>query len=90
MTSGQQLETSDAAHHQFAFLRQVAIECRRSTFVLQKLCSRVGGWEEWYEPRRDAMRADPLMAYFANLRTQIEKEGLPAVIAALVETETAR
>jgi len=60
------LERSDAAHHQFALLRQVAIECRRSTFLLQKLSSRVEGWEEWYEPRQDAMRADPLMAYFAN------------------------
>jgi hypothetical protein len=66
----------------------VVIECRRSTFVLQKLSSRVEGWAEWYEPRQREMRSDPLTRYFADLRTQIEKEGLPAAMAELVDFET--
>lgn len=64
------------------------IEMRRSTFVLQKLSSRVQRWDEFYGPLQEAMRADALMRYFHDLRTQIEKEGLPAAMAELVAVST--
>jgi hypothetical protein len=80
-----QLENGAPAIVQLALIRYVVIECRRSTFVLQKLSSRVEGFDEWYESRRQAMSSDPLMRYFRDLRTQIEKEGLPAAMAELVD-----
>jgi hypothetical protein len=73
---------------QFANIRQVVIECRRSTFVLQKLSSRVVGWTEWWAPHQAAMRADPLMRYFSDLRTAIEKQGLPAAMAEMYDRQT--
>jgi hypothetical protein len=83
-----ELEHGEKATRQLADIRQVVIECRRSTFVLQKLRSRVAGWDEWWAPRQAALRADPLMRYFHDLRTAIEKEGLPAAIAELYDTAT--
>jgi hypothetical protein len=84
----QELETTRDAKRQFALIRQVVIECRRSTFVLQKLSSRVVDWGAWYEVRQKLMRADPLLKYFADLRTQIEKQGLPAAMAEVVDVES--
>lgn len=84
----QELETTRNAKRQFALIRQVVIECRRSTFVLQKLSSRVSDWAAWYEVRQNLMRADPLLKYFADLRTQIEKQGLPAAMAEVVDVES--
>ena len=81
----EELETTHATIVQLALIRWIVIECRRSTFVLQKLRSRVQGWTDWYEPRQGAMRRDPLMRYFHDLRTQIEKQGLPAAMAEVVE-----
>lgn len=80
-----ELEQTRDAKRQFSLIRQVVIECRRSTFVLQKLSTRVSGWDAWYATRQEAMRADPLLRYFADLRTQIEKQGLPAAMAELVD-----
>jgi hypothetical protein len=83
-----ELESGAAAVVQLALIRYVVIECRRSTFLLQKLSSRVGGFEDWYAPRQDALRSDPVMKYFHRLRNQIEKEGLPGTMAELVDTES--
>lgn len=82
------LEHAGQANRQFANIRQVVIECRRSTFVLQKLSSRVDGWAEWWAPHQVAMRADPLMRYFHDLRTTIEKQGLPSAMAELYDIDT--
>ena len=84
----EELEVTSATIVQLALIRWTVIECRRSTFVLQKLSSRVDGWEEWYAPRQESMRDDPLMRYFHDLRTQIEKQGLPAAMAEVVDAET--
>jgi hypothetical protein len=83
-----ELEHGAPAIVQLALIRYVVIECRRATFVLQKLASRVATFRDWYEPRRQAMAADPLMKYFAELRTQIEKEGVPGTMAELVDLES--
>jgi hypothetical protein len=85
-----QLEHGAPAIIQLALIRYVVIECRRSTFVLQKLASRVEGFAEWYEPRQQVMASDALMKYFAGLRTQIEKEGLPSTMAELVDVASGR
>ena len=82
------LEGGAPAVIQLALIRYVVIECRRSTFVLQKLSSRVDGFDTWYEPRRSALAADPLMRYFHDLRNQIEKEGLPGTMAEIVDRES--
>lgn len=82
------LENGALAEEQLARIRQVVIECRRSTFVLQKLSSRVEEFASWYESRRAALKADPLMRYFHDLRTQIEKEGLPGVMAELFDRDS--
>ena len=51
---------------------------RNVTFVLQNLRTiDAAGFDAWYLPRQDAMRADPLMQYFHKLRSVIEKEGGP-------------
>jgi hypothetical protein len=82
------LEYGIDATRQLASIRQIVIECRRSTFVLQKLSSRVPDWDNWWAPHQAAMRGDPLMRYFADLRTTIEKEGLPVVMAEIYDTST--
>lgn len=82
------LEHAALPLRQFANIRQVVIECRRSTLVLQKLSSRVVGWTEWWAPHQAAMRADPLMRYFGDLRTAIEKQGLPAAMAEMYDRQT--
>jgi hypothetical protein len=82
------VEHGAQANRQLANIRQVVLESRRSTFVLQKLSSRVDSWAEWWAPRQAALRADALMRYFADLRTVIEKEGLPAAMAEIYDIET--
>lgn len=53
---------------------------RNVTFVLQNLRTiNAEGFNAWYAPREDAMRADPLLQYFNKLRSVIEKEGGPEV-----------
>lgn len=83
-----ELERGGNTVGQLANLRQVVIESRRSTFVIQKLRSRVVGWDDWWAPHQESMRADPLMRYFHDLRTSIEKEGLPAAMAEIYEVAT--
>ena len=80
-----ELENGAPTEGQLARIRQVVIECRRSTFVLQKLSSRVEGFDDWYQERQAALRSDPLMRYFHTLRTEIEKEGLPGIMAELYD-----
>lgn len=48
---------------------------RSVTFVLQNLSSSVPEFEDWYAPRRDRMRADPVARHFLDLRNRIEKRG---------------
>lgn len=69
-------------------IRGVIVDMRRSTFVLQKLRSRVDGFDAWYEGVQAVLREDALMRYFGHLRNEVEKEGFPGVIAELYFVDT--
>lgn len=46
---------------------------RMVTFALQNLRSKVDGYDEWYAEKQAELKADPLMRFFSDLRTEIEK-----------------
>lgn len=52
---------------------------RSATFVLQKVCSQINGFNLWYEQKRMEMRQDPLLSELVDLRNTSEKEGLVIV-----------
>jgi hypothetical protein len=58
--------------------------------LLQNLSSRVDGFDAWYAVRREALSADPLMQYFHSLRNEIEKQGLPGMMAELFDRESGK
>lgn len=58
-----------------AGLRNVVVFGRAITNVLQNLRSTESDFDAWYLPCVEAMRADALLKYFYNLRSQILKEG---------------
>jgi hypothetical protein len=61
-------------------LRNVAVFGRAVTSVLQTLRNiDRDAFNEWYDPRVEEMRRDPLLRYFYKLRTEILKEGGPQV-----------
>lgn len=64
------------------------VDLRRVTFVLQTLRGRVDGFDDWNREVQEALRSDPLMRYFVELRNEIEKRGLPGVVAELYSLET--
>lgn len=55
-------------------LRNAVIFGRNSTWALQNLKSIVADFEAWYAAKQAEMKADPLMRYFHELRTKIEKQ----------------
>jgi hypothetical protein len=57
-----------------AGLRNVIVFGRAVTFALQNLRDTVPDFEAWYHAQQSAMRANSVMRYFSNLRTQIEKQ----------------
>jgi hypothetical protein len=73
---------------QLASIRAAVVDIRRVTFVLQTLSSRVEGFDDWYAPIQDSLRADPLMRYFVDLRNETEKRGLPGAVAELYDLES--
>ncbi len=58
-----------------AGLRNLVVFGRSVTFVLQNLRSTEPDFDSWYEKYISEMKADPLMAFFNNLRSVILKEG---------------
>jgi hypothetical protein len=50
---------------------------RMVTFTLQNMRNDVGGFNEWYDPIVTELKADPLMKFFWELRTGIEKKAEP-------------
>jgi hypothetical protein len=56
-------------------LRNLIVFGRAVTNVLQKLRSVATEFDAWYQPWVERMRADPIMAYFYKLRSEILKEG---------------
>ena len=83
-----QVECCARPGEQLVQIRSAVVDIRRVTFVLQTLRSRVDGFDEWYEPIQERMRADPLMRYFVELRNAIEKRGLPSPVAELYRLDT--
>jgi hypothetical protein len=72
---------------QLAQIRAAVVDLRRVTFVLQTLRGRVDGFDDWYGEVQEALRSDPLMRYFVELRNEIEKRGLPGMVAELYSLE---
>lgn len=64
-------------------LMNVASFGRSVSFVLQGLTSVNPGFDAWYAPRVEEMRADPLLRYFVDLRNKIEKRGEAEVTNAM-------
>jgi hypothetical protein len=60
-------------------LRNVAVFGVATTQALQGLRSAVGeeAFNEWYAPRREAMRQDELMRYFWDFRVAVLHKGRP-------------
>lgn len=56
-------------------IRNIAVFGRAVTKSLQRLKSRVAGFEEWYIPYREEMKDDPLMKHFWRVRNQVLKKG---------------
>lgn len=57
-----------------AGLMNAVVFGRMATFQLQNLRSIIPDYDDWYGPKQDEMRADPLMKYFCDLRNRIEKQ----------------
>jgi hypothetical protein len=70
-----------------AGLLNVAVFGRAVTNVLQNLRTQASGFEEWYAPKVEEMRADPLLRYFYGLRTSSLKSAdrIPAVSNTFIE-----
>jgi hypothetical protein len=83
-----QIECCHEPGKNLARIREAVTDMRRITFVLQKLKTRVDGFEDWYVGVQDELRSDPLMRYFVELRNEIEKQGLPGALAELYRTDT--
>ena len=56
-------------------VRNLIVFGRAVTNVLQNLRSTEPTFDAWYQPFVDQMRADPLLRYFYQLRSEILKEG---------------
>ncbi len=69
------LKNTQDPERRIAALHNVVVTGRAVTNVLQKLRSRVEGFDDWYQPWEDEMRNDPLMRYMYRLRSSILKEG---------------
>lgn len=60
-------------------LRNLITFGRSVTWVVQNIRSIRPDFDEWYGPKQDAMKADPLMKYFITARNELEKQGKLAV-----------
>lgn len=57
-----------------AGLRNAVVFGRMITFALQNLRNQVAEFDDWYRLKQEEMKVDPLMLFFWNLRTVIEKQ----------------
>ncbi len=73
---GLKLVKSGDPNERLAGIHDVVVFGRAVTNVLQNLRSTDPGFDEWYAPLQEEMRADPLMRYFYELRSSILKEGV--------------
>jgi hypothetical protein len=54
-------------------LRNAVVFGRTVTFALQNLRNIVSEFDAWYSVKQEELKTDPLMKYFSDLRTEIEK-----------------
>jgi hypothetical protein len=66
---------SDDHERRLPGLRNAIVYGHATTQTLQGLRSAVPTFDTWYEPIREDMRADQLMRFFWDLRSEILKEG---------------
>lgn len=64
-------------------LRNAVVFGRNVTWALQNLRSIVPDFDAWYSAKQAEMKADPLMCYFHDLRTTIEKKASTPASAAI-------
>jgi hypothetical protein len=69
---------------QVAALKAIPTHGRSVTFILQKLRGQVADFDLWYDPIQRKMRDDPLLRYFHKLRNEVQKEGLPQPVFAVL------
>ena len=50
-------------------------EARNVTFILQKNKEKVPGFDVWYEPWRERLKADPVLRWIVESRNRITKQG---------------
>ena len=67
-------QAEDAPQFQTAFNAFVR-SARSVTFALQKDGGTIDGFLTWYEEMQEEMRADPLLRFFNDARTGIDKRG---------------
>ena len=60
-------------------LRNAIVFGRTVTFALQNLRAVTPDFENWYAVKQEELKADPLMRFFHDLRTSIEKKALTPV-----------
>jgi hypothetical protein len=72
---GLRMVLSDDPSLRLIGLRNLIVFGRAITNVLQQLLSVAAEFDNWYRPWVERMRADPTMAYFYKLRSEILKEG---------------
>jgi hypothetical protein len=62
--------------------RNAVVFGRMVTFMLQNMRGHVPGFDPWYNEIVASLKADPMMKYFSDLRTEIEKTIKPHLGAA--------
>jgi hypothetical protein len=65
------LETPERA---MSGLYNAVVFGRMVTFALQNMRGKVEGFDDWYQIKQEEMKASPLLKYFSELRTKIEKQ----------------
>lgn len=70
-----------AGDRRLAGLYNAVTSGRSVTFAIQNLKNRVDGFDDWYEPVQERMRADPVCSYFRDMRNRIEKQATAGEIS---------
>lgn len=63
----QLLKATNAQDFRTAF-NSFVTHARATTYALQKTGAHVDGFDDWYEPKRNEMRADQLLCFFQDAR----------------------
>jgi hypothetical protein len=72
-------------------LRNAVVFGRNATWALQNLRNVIPEFDEWYNAKQEEMKADPLMRYFRDLRTTIEKKAsTPTTVSVYIKSFSAK